>query len=222
MRLLIVAGLLQFAAQPASPQSWPAKGLCLRATAVGGKAVNPQECLSDPKQLAVNPDVRRIVTALGLDMRAIRFRGCATSPFTAQALDGPDSGTYLVTYAAGAAPEDMLAVLAHELSHLKQLQHAADLQYTSSLQVELGADFLAGLLYGQLFEKRSPMEFENNLQLLARYWEDSYEAHGTPNQRAMAFRMGYYFKFDQSGSDYGQALINFNDALYGQVARSRP
>lgn len=222
IRLTALVGLLLCASQPAFPQAWPAKALCLRAMTDGGKPVNLKECLSDPKQLVADPDVRRIVAALGLDMRTIRFRGCAALPFTANALDGPDSGTYLVTYATNVEQHDMLAVLAHELAHLKQLQYAAELQYTSSLQIELGADFVAGLLYGQLFEKRSLMDLQNNLQLLARYRENSSEAHGTPDQRTNAFRTGYYFHFDQFGSDYGRALINFNDAIYGQIARTRP
>jgi len=193
------------------------KSSCFRATNVAKQRVQVKECMSDSLNMARNDDIRRIADALKIDMKQLIFRGCRTSIFSAKQDD--DSGKYLVTYSTDATPSEMLAVMAHELAHVRQMMSPETLVPSTSKQMELGADFVAGLLYGRLFPDRSLMEFQNNLQLLARYNEVDEEAHGTPSQRTSAFRMGVFRNMDEHDSDYGQALAFFYHDLYAPLVR---
>lgn len=219
VRLAPVCMLAMVYAAPALSAPGKPAGLCFRAMEVGGESIDPSQCRADPWNLGGNADVLKLVSALKLDARRLAFRGCASMVFAAHPVGGIGADKYLITYSTRAGARDWLPVLAHELAHVRQMHTIADMQRLPTLQIELGADFLAGVLYRQIFQARSIMELQNNLELLARYGEST---HGEPHQRNAAFRFGYYLKMEQLDHDYDQALQYFYDSFYRQLAQTIP
>lgn len=205
------------AAQTAPDSRWG----CLRSVVDGnGRPVAP--CApGDPLALSDSAQIGAAMAYLGIPRSSVRFDGCETG-FYGAGEDPLRPGGYLVTYPAGETR--FLAPVTHELAHVMQMQLAGgprqfDLEEEDSLHTELGADFIAGIVFTAEFAAVYRGEFENNLQLAGRYDEHPDDAHGTPSQRAAAFRRGLYFHFRQDVPDVHTAAGYFKEVVFDEVAK---
>lgn len=174
----------------------------------------------DPKHLADNAEIKATMTEIGLAPGSIRFRGCAKAMFfiDSEWLPGAKS-KYVITYPADVRV-DFLAPVTHELAHALQANQAGNLEElarttTPHMRAELGADYLSGFVYKRMGRDRS--QFLLSLDVLGKYYEQDANAHGTPSQRAAAFRMGYFS--DTTSRTLAQASQEFSDDGYGHVVR---
>ena len=218
--IMIFASILALGAdQVHSPQS-DIEG-CLFANT--RESFRKESCATDPIGLAKNPLILKTIAELSLTKTAIKFVGCATASF-ATAMGPPriSSRSYVIYYPilSGVAIGDYIAPLTHELSHVFQMESVGGygklVQSTTSKRRELGADFIAGILFSKLLNGESSY-FLNNLNLIGRYREMDSSAHGTPSQRAAAFRNGQILPFGEFDNDMVKAYAEFQENRYGSI-----
>jgi hypothetical protein len=195
---------------------------CLYGVTVGNDATPVDPCIdADPFNIGHNANVQKVLHALGIDARIVRFKGCKNQRFSA----APDWAAiaaerrYIVTYPTE-SDRNYLAPITHELAHVLQMEMEGGLselrQKYSSKRVELGADYLAGLIFSQVLRDTDINQFQHNLSLIGLYVELDADAHGTPSQRVGAFRLGY-INFDAVEPDMRKASRNFQANYYGHV-----
>jgi len=192
---------------------------CLYATSVNNNLVSP--CTgSDPKGIARDPDVRRVIHFLGLDSVDIVFEGCAGAPYRTTPASGTATDKFIIRYPSNVR-NGHVAPIAHELAHVYQIRQAAGLNGLTarleSRRIELGADFLVGLAFSQALSGVEAAEFQHNMSLLGLFYELDAGAHGTPAQRTAAFRTGVYFKFNEFDSNVRRVSDYFQANLYGPL-----
>ena len=147
--------------------------------------------------------------------------GCQKAPFSTR--EEEDEASYRITYPvlSARALEDYLAPMTHELAHVYQLQLAgsyAKLTRSYSIRrIELGADYLTGVIYRNYLHNNTVVQFEHNLQLIGKYRESDSEAHGRPEQRVAAFRFGFHLPFDDFKRDLQLANREFQLSRYGTL-----
>jgi hypothetical protein len=184
----------------------------------------------DPLGIADNQDIASAIRYLAIDPDDIRFNGCPRGEF-AVGLDPlrADGRGYLIMYPVDVG-DRFVAPVTHELAHVLQIQVAGSmsiLQAQNSKRIELGADFITGIVFHALFEsdirtdmrglaaaKRRRGEFANNIRLTGSYIEESGDAHGDPSDRSTAFRWGLNFRFREEVPDVRVASSYFADVLY--------
>lgn len=174
---------------------------------------------ADPLNLASDPDIRKVMKALGVDSGKVRFKGCPGLRFSAESMVMGSGRQYVITYPVDAAGT-YLAPVTHELAHVLQMEIAGGLtalRQTPSKKIELGADFLTGIVFSRELPKAGLDEFQNNLSLSGKYVELEVGAHGRPDQRAAAFRTGAYWKCDAGKCDMRSLLDKFNWDLYAPI-----
>jgi hypothetical protein len=193
---------------------------CLRAVVDGnGRPVVP--CApGDPLALSDSAQVGTAMAYLGIPTGSVRFNGCEGGIFAAGE-DPLRPGSHLVTYPAG--ERRFLAPVTHELAHVMQMRLAGGLRQLAeeqdSLRAELGADFIAGIVFTAKFADLDRGEFQNNVQLVGLYDEHADDAHGTPSQRIAAFRYGLNFPFREDVPDVRTAAGYFKEVLYDDVRK---
>jgi hypothetical protein len=218
--LLMAACLALAAASPADAQQ-AAAGCLYGQTTVGPEASVVVPCVdADPLNIANDPDVRTVMKSLGLKPGTIRFKGCKSLRFRAAPDGVPSDHRYVITYPTDAAGS-YLAPITHELAHVLQMEMAGGLLALTatfaSKRVELGADYLTGVVFSQSLKQVSLNEFQHNLALIGLYVELDANAHGTPSQRVAAFRFGVFQKFDSVHVDMRKASDDFQVNLYGRI-----
>lgn len=194
---------------------------CLHAVSVGrdGKPVIPCDPV-DPFALSASPEVGAVMAYLGLPRGSVRFNGCKDAIFAA-GIDPLRDGGYLVTYPLN-APDRILGPITHELAHVMQMRiggtrKTKDTDYRA--RIELGADFVAGIVFKAEAGRLQGNDFENDVQLAGRYLEARDDAHGSPSQRGAAFRYGLNFHFTPDVPDVQTASRYFGDVLYDDIVR---
>jgi hypothetical protein len=195
---------------------------CLYATTVDKKPIPLTSCAdADPLELGKNVDVRKAMTALRIPFDRVRFKGCTRQPFAVY-LDATGIGNaYVVTYASEQRATFLAPVL-HELAHVLQMEAAGGPtqlrdQVKLSKRIELGADYLTGVLFARNLPDAPLKLFEQNLLLTGLYYEQNDRAHGTPTERKNAFRFGTFAKPEEIDGDLRQVSANFQRNIYGEV-----
>lgn len=190
---------------------------------VNEKKTRPRGCRGDTLKLAQSSRVLGAIEALKLPSGRIKFEGCLEASFSAAAI-GPDAArmTYVVYYPdTDASVEQLLAPVLHELGHVFQIHaagSAASLRSRYPLkQIELGADFLSGVISGSYLDGVSSNSFADSMQLLGRYWAYSEESHGSPRERAKAYRNGYFLKKAEFESEVVKAYEIFDDERFSRI-----
>lgn len=166
----------------------------------GGRSELPGDCTRDPYRVLDEPMIQRTIRQLGLRPEQVDMHGCGQGRFSAWVVDAtmqkyrinyPLSATYAFAYYTGP--------LAHELGHVAQLHEAGTLPRlrqqleNESGRVELGADFLAGLMFRRFMNNLNQQSFEQSLDLIGNYEAGSRATHSRPEARTSAFRMGFYY-----------------------------
>lgn len=193
---------------------------CLRAVS-GSDNKNIVPCApGDPLAISRSAQVSAAMAYLGIRPDMVRFNGCEKTHF-ATGMDPLHDGGYLVTYPAN--EKRFLAPITHELAHVVQMQLTHPMQQLStedSLKVELGADFVAGIVFSAQFPQLDRSEFQNNVQLAGLYNERGVrDPHGPPSQRVAAFRYGLNFRFREDVPDVRAATLYFKDVLYADISK---
>lgn len=185
----------------------------------------PASCTDDPRGLRTHPAIAKAIGALALPADRLALLGCAKGEFSA----GSDAGftdddlRVSVVYPSQAdLPTDQyIAALLHELGHAWQIFGAGGLaalqDKTSSDRIELGADFMAGVLAFRV-GSLTPDSFQTNAEVVGRYRETS-DQHGNPVQRTMAFRYGYFYDRNNAKKELSAAYADMQGEFYQQLVR---
>ena len=196
---------------------------CLFGTALGEDEQPVGACPElDPLHLERNLQVRKLIAAINMSPQSISFAGCPGSVYAVQM---HSDGRYVITYPPEIR-EGFIAPVAHEIAHIVQIQAAGGLDQLQaryrSRRVELGADYLAGILFRRVLPEVSRNEFQNHVHLKGLYREPSLaRAHGTPVQRTAAFRFGIVGKTEPVGATLAEASEHFQEDLYEKAVSFR-
>jgi hypothetical protein len=183
-------------------------------------------CDGDQLNLSKQQFIRDVIAHYSLGDRQIDFVSCKEAAFATFA-EGPTARTrhYRIQYPVmvGTRIGEYLAPITHELSHVYQLEKAgsyARLRDSYEIKkIELGADFLTGVIFRELQTVSTLDQFQQNLKLIGKYRESTLDAHGTPSQRVAAFRFGYFYKDQDNTHTIGEISQDFMDNIYGDVVR---
>lgn len=218
---------------------------CLYGKTPGTPGADPQAAActnrEDPAGLGNDPDIRKVISALGLQDVRIRFSGCAHGLFATEATGLASAPSYRISYpllpaqgpagsrgnAAGspagppvrtAGRHPYLAPVTHELAHVLQLRQKGDrnalLTGRQILSVELAADFIAGIAFRRIEALDSLNSFQQNIALVGLYRDRSDDAHGTWEQRTWAFRRGVFYPTDPAPLAPQEADDRFASRLF--------
>lgn len=196
---------------------------CLYSVTVGSEATPVLPCIdADPLKLAEDTDVRTVMQLFGIHLNKVRFKGCTNSRFSVTPDVKSEAGDqrYIVTYPIDIV-QSYVAPITHELAHILQMEIAGGLDplrdaFTSK-RVELGADFLAGIVFSNSLLHIDINRFQHNLSLMGQYVELDVDAHGSPSQRNAAFRTGAYWNFDAWNRDIRRVNNEFQQNHYGKI-----
>lgn len=199
---------------------------CLFSFTVGDSSAPVVACGNeDPRRIGEDSRVRRTLEALGIPLNVVTFKGCAGQPFSAAPVaSGASPGDhYVVTYPSDldSPMNAMVAPIVHELAHVAQMRGAQGLEGLrrkhESRRIELGADFVAGLVFTTVLKNADFKDFLLNLNLVGSYRQREVETHGTPDQRSSAFRLGAFYKYPYNELPIGKAEQYFQENDYARV-----
>lgn len=198
---------------------------CFNAISVGNVKVDAPECQEgDPLKLGQNELIKSVMKGFSIDSALIAFQGCERTNFRVMELaNRKDKARFLISY-----PLDIgnrfLAPVAHELAHVVQILKVGDSlklkESSTSIKIELAADFMVGYSFAR-YLKNVPLEqFQENLSLVGLYVEKDIDAHGTPEQRTSAFRMGAVNAYPFSELILSKAVDYFiRNTIYAILSR---
>ena len=191
-------------------------------------SVKREGCRPDPLKLLQLNDLKVAMDVLHVPKDRLEFEGCTQTRFTTSppAAAIPGHGKYKIYYpVVGRSDEDYVGPIIHELAHVYQLESIGSssklLDKYSMLQIELGADYMTGIVAGHYLQGARPKVFQDNLELVGLYREDDSGAHGTPNQRNAAFRLGYFLPSSKFGSQIAQAYQEYDDDGFPFLAQQQ-
>jgi hypothetical protein len=192
---------------------------CLSGLSAVPGPVCPEE---DPLRLAADPQVQKIVSFFGLTGKQIRFLGCQFYRFSARA-EVNESGAhlrYVVTYPTQTA-DNFIGPIAHELAHLLQSELAMGMDNLKATRearrIELGADFLSGVVFNNALKGLSEDEFRRSLESMNGLFDLQEDAHGTRSQRGGAFQAGIDLVFADFDRDLRLVNREFDTKRYSYV-----
>lgn len=179
------------------------------------------ECSKDALSFGDSKVIQDDEKLLDINPREVRFIGCAAAPFVTFPAFGLSNSAPTIYYPTGVqlAQGDYLAPLLHELGHVFQLKQAGSYEKLKSTaggsteRIELGADFLAGAAAGRL--GLEPKSFLLNLSLVTDYNNGDPNYYGRPEDRAAAFRYGFFDPEKQR--PFADAYADFQDNLIAQI-----
>ena len=181
---------------------------CLYGFAVGTSNAPVSACAyEDPRHIGDEPRVRQTLEALQIPASAVIFRGCVGRYFNASEdmRTGTATGKYVVTYPSDlqSSIHAMVAPVIHELAHVAQMRRVQGLENLRRAyeprRIELGADFVAGLIFAKVLKNADMKDFLLNLNLIGSYKTLDVSSHGTPEQRSGSFRRGVHCAPRQGG-----------------------
>lgn len=186
---------------------------------------------NDIAGLANDPEVRRVMETLGISNLKIFFSGCEKGLFATSSHAGVSTARiYNISYPLlRATPNNQgngvespyLAPITHELSHVLQIELSGGrgelLDKREILSIELGADFLSGIVFALTKSLDKLSIYETNLHLVGLYQDDKKNAHGTWEQRTIAFRKGAFLKPNPTQVSPPDADAAFESKLFKEV-----
>lgn len=203
---------------------------CFYSLNATGLSSQSEGCRSDPLHVAALRDLSIAIKALALPADRIQFQGCAKTVFKTAYLPGATAASrrYKIYYPILDQPyQNYVAPLVHELAHVYQIETTGDAdkllqRYANRLlPIELGADFLTGIVARYYLVGARPNLFGDNLQLVGLYRESDVQAHGTPDQRIGAFRFGYFMSASKFRSQIARAYQEYDDNGFPMLVQDR-
>ncbi len=187
---------------------------CFNALSVGQVKVDAPECQeSDPLKLGQNELVQAMMNGFGIDPVMIAFHGCKSTNFRVmESEDSKGMVRFVINYPLSIGNR-FLAPVSHELAHVVQILKAGNSQKlkesSSSIEIELAADFMVGYSFARHLKSVSFDQFLENLSLVGLYVEKDIDAHGTPEQRSNAFRIGAVNAYPFSQLSLSKSIDHF-------------
>lgn len=195
---------------------------CLNSVTQDGNTVVSPDCSDDidPLHLSENPDIIAAISLLGIDKKSIDFKGCQNLAFMVKPITDGTTTQFKVHYDSTTNKDLVIAPTLHELSHIVQIQEEGSYEnlvraYPSKERIELGADYLTGIIFRKLFPQKKLKEFEQNINLAGLYIEKE-DPHGNPSRRTQAFRLGVNGETDAS-NDIRKNHLFFQREIYGEI-----
>ncbi len=177
-------------------------------------------CSVDTANLATTDYVARARTVMGLKDINVLFLLCDSTGFLTKR--SPSGTVYTIRYPTLDDARRYKAPIIHELAHVLQLERSGGMSALSQSlngstpRIELGADFLAGVVYKRLWPTDDDtFEYQSDVQLLGSYHLEDAERHGTPADRNSAFRLGYFLN-DRKVDDLWLDHQYFQSKLFSQ------
>lgn len=199
----------------------PRRGGCLFLTS--GSSALRSGCAGDRLQLASEAPIKRAIEAYGVSNLKITFVACDSVYFQTEQLEDDTVNEYRIYYPIlreSGSPR-YAAPLIHELAHVYQLERAGSYQklveQLKIKRIELAADFLTGVIFKLLGSQVDLDDFQHNLNVGGKYFESDADAHGAPEERIAAFRIGYTQHDEHFGANINRANAVFQADIYGQV-----
>jgi len=178
------------------------------------------ECSKDVLNLGSDKTIDDGEVLLGITPQEVKFIGCAAAPFVTFPAPGLHSKFNIYYPTVVRFEHDgYIAPLLHEMGHVFQLKQSGSYaKLKASLddsieRIELGADFIGG--FGASRLGLEPNAFLLNLSLVGSYNHGDFDSHGRPEDRAAAFRSGYFYQEKQA--TIGDAYADFQDNRFAQI-----
>lgn len=196
---------------------------CLFADKPGKPTRN---CSPDPHGIAAHPMTAQLAREVGVSLGQVSFSGCQTADFSVFPLPGAGTAPrYVIRYPVSAhyTYDAYVGPIAHEFSHIAQLSAAGGLaELRAGLEqspdrIELGADFIAGIIFRRHVSSLDRAQFQNSMELLGNYEVSGLLSHGTPEARMAAFRGGFYL--NPPPTSLAAAHQMFQDDRYPDLVR---
>lgn len=185
---------------------------CLYSFTQGEEKTPIEPCAGDVRRIGVDARVMSVMRMFNIPMETVLFKSCPGGRFSAMP-DGKDDGNRFVVKYPSNVRSDYLAPIIHELGHVVQMRSAGSLAALMDgggiRQIELGADFLAGLAFSKVLSELNYGQFVTNLQLVGSYKLER-DDHGTPEDRQAAFRRGAVRKYPYAELTIVEALNYWN------------
>jgi len=197
---------------------------CLNAVTTGNERTASVRCHqsnSDPLDLKSDPLIKAAFTTLELDPSLVDFKGCEGIGFRTTNSEADSGAKYLISYSSNTGDKSVAPVI-HELGHVAQLEISGGYRNLSNLysptQIELGADYLVGIVFKLGLPTESTAQFERNIELAGIYMparNASKNKHGNPSMRVQAFRLGVHT--NKNETKIKSIHQDFQDNVYGTI-----
>ncbi len=205
------------------PCTFAEEPYCLNAVEVGNESTTAIRCdqaNTDPLDLKSNDQIKIAFKILEIDPSLVEFKGCDGLAFgTTNAMEGSNA-KYTIAYSSNVGHK-VIAPVIHELGHVLQLEASGGFKGIDALysrnQVELGADYLVGIVFNTSISDEPLDRFERNIELAGIYIpsNNSHNTHGNPSKRVQAFRLGVFS--ETNGPNIRAIHENFQDNIYGTI-----
>ena len=197
---------------------------CLYSSA--GNRQRDVGCDNDRLHLGEEKSIALLLKNLGLDDSQVQFRSCDQTNFKVQYLGSTEAstaGTFRVYYPVddNLEFEDYFGPITHELAHAAQISqsggYAGFVSEFDSRRRELGADYLAGVMFSAFRGEISTGAFQHSLDLVGSYDDRKVQFYGCPEERTIAFRLGLFSGFSNERADIDRAHRYFQSVEFGTI-----
>lgn len=190
----------------------------------GPRSELPGDCTPDPYGIAREPEIVRTLESLGFQPGQVTFFGCVRGRFSTWKPDTREM-LFRVNYPLGSSYrfQNYVGPISHELGHAIQLREAGSVRLLreglgrDSSRIELGADFLAGLIFRRQMTNMDQQGFEQSLDLLGNYRDGTLATHSTPEARTAAFRTGFHYRSTSRTPE--EASTDFQRNIFAAIVR---
>lgn len=205
------------------PYSYAEERYCLNAITTGNQNtfVQCDQGNSDPLDLKNNNLIQVAFEKLKLSPSLVEFKGCDGLGFRTTNAESSSSSKYLISYSSNTGDKAIAPVI-HEIGHVAQLENSNGYTNLSSAyspnRIELGADYLTGIVFKLGLPREQLARFERNIQLAGIYVSQDPSkpnVHGNPTMRIQAFRLGYFTKSKET--DIKLLHQDFQENVYGAI-----
>lgn len=191
---------------------------CLFAFPQAGAAAVVQPCGPDGKDVVKNAAIQSVMQRFNITTEEVKFQECPGGAYLAMP-DVSNENKYIIQYPKETG-DDFVAPITHELAHVFQMRLAGGLQNlrdsNNPRAIELGADFLSGILFRTTLKHLPGNEFENSLSLVGSY-DPKKKSHGLPNHRQQAFRLGFIGKYPHDELKLNESWNYFRENDYARI-----
>jgi hypothetical protein len=182
---------------------------------------HPDKCFGDQLGFANVEAIQNAEKLLGLSSKEIGFIGCDIAPYYARVDRSEPALHFEIVYNSADARSSSTIALLHELGHAYQLKQAGSYEGLLSSanqkleRIELGADYLAGLMVGRLHMSEKDLD---GLALVGSYAVHS-GPHGLPHERSESFNYGV--TAGKTSESIASLYDGFQDEDYGHIKNKR-